>query len=68
QAELNQLDHRIEELQQHLKTKTKTKTTSNSIQSTIAEPFTPSIGFKTALGIVEDTLNNINMIEIEKRM
>ncbi|CAM4760935.1 unnamed protein product [Rotaria magnacalcarata] len=68
QAELNQLDRRIEQLQQHLKTKTKTKTTSNSIQSTIAEPFTSSIGFKTALDIVEDTLNNINMIEIEKRM
>ena len=51
QDELNQLDHRIEELQQNLIRK---KTTSNS--------------FQKGLNTVKDTLNNINIAEIEKRM
>ncbi|CAF4758755.1 unnamed protein product [Rotaria sp. Silwood1] len=59
QAELSQLDRRIEELQQRLKMKTK---------STVVEPVILSTGFKTALDTVQDTLNNINIVEIEKRM
>jgi chromosome segregation ATPase len=51
QEELNQLDHRIEELQQNL---IKKKTTSNT--------------FQKGLNSVKDTLNNINIAEIEKRM
>ncbi|CAF2457592.1 unnamed protein product [Rotaria sp. Silwood2] len=63
-AELNQLDRRIEELQQSLKMKTK----SHSTKSTSVESVTSSNGFKTALDTVQDTLNNINIAEIEKCM
>lgn len=56
QNELTQLDHRIEELQQRLRAKPKTQ--SNSM----------AIGQKTAFDSVQDTLNHINIAEIEKRM
>ncbi|CAF0765090.1 unnamed protein product [Rotaria sordida] len=64
QAELNQLDRRIEELQKRLKM----KTTSHPTKSTFVDTFTSSNGFKTVLDTVQNTLNNINIAEIEKRM
>ena len=63
-AELNQLDRRIEELQQRLKK----KTTLLSTNSMVVESLTSSHGFRTALDTVQDTLNHINIAEIEKHM
>jgi hypothetical protein len=71
QAELNQLDRRIEELQQRLKKK-RTLTSSRSSISTpstaVVEPFTSTAGYRTAFDTVQDTLNNVKIAEIEKRM
>lgn len=62
QAELNQLDRRIKELQQNLKI----KKTSNS---TVNEMMISSNGLKnTTTTTIQDTLNNINLTEIEQRM
>ncbi|CAF1259481.1 unnamed protein product [Rotaria magnacalcarata] len=81
QAELNQLDRRIEELQQRLKKKrilisnrtnmsTPSMTTPTTITTTTAvvEPFTSTAGYRTAFDTVQDTLNNVKIAEIEKRM
>jgi vacuolar-type H+-ATPase subunit I/STV1 len=57
QAELNQLNSRIEEIQQSLKKK-----------KIILQPVTSTNSFKNALDSVQNTLNNINIAEIEKRM
>jgi len=57
QAELNQLNSRIEEIQQSLKKK-----------KIILQPVTSANSFKNALDSVQNTLNNINIAEIEKRM
>lgn len=75
QAELSQLDRRIEELQQRLKKK-RTLTTNRSTISTpssssttaVVEPFSSTAGYRTAFDAVQDTLNNIKIAEIEKRM
>lgn len=73
QAELNQLDRRIEELQQRLKKK-RTIASNRSIISTpssttaVVEPFTSTTGYRTAFETVQDTLNNVKIAEIEKRM
>lgn len=62
QAELNQLDRRIKELQQNLKI----KKTSNS---TVNEMMISFNGLKnTTTTTIQDTLNNINLTEIEQRM
>ncbi|CAF3193942.1 unnamed protein product [Rotaria socialis] len=82
QAELNQLDRRIEELQQRLKKKrilisnrtnmaTPSMTTSPTTTTTataVVEPFTSTAGYRTAFDTVQDTLNNVKIAEIEKRM
>jgi len=57
QAELNQLNSRIEEIQQSLKKK-----------KIILQPVPSANSFKNALDSVQNTLNNINIAEIEKRM
>ncbi|CAF0858886.1 unnamed protein product [Rotaria sordida] len=77
QAELNQLDRRIEELQQRLKKKrifTSNRTTIStpsvppSTTTAVVEPFTSTTGYRTAFDTVQDTLNNVKIAEIEKRM
>ncbi|CAF4330878.1 unnamed protein product [Rotaria sp. Silwood2] len=76
QAELNQLDRRIEELQQRLKKK-RTLTSNRTTISTplaattttaVVEPFTSTTGYRTAFDTIQDTLNNVKIAEIEKRM
>ena len=68
QAELSQLDRRIDELQQRLKKK-RTFISNRSIPSTaVVEPLTSSTGYRTAFDTVQDTLNNVKIAEIEKRM
>jgi hypothetical protein len=34
----------------------------------VVEPFTSSTGYRTAFDTVQDTLNNVKIAEIEKRM
>ncbi|UJR24911.1 hypothetical protein I4U23_006275 [Adineta vaga] len=74
QAELNQLDRRIDELQQRLKKKRTLATNRSSIPTpsttatAIVEPFTSTTGYRTAFDTVQDTLNNVKIAEIEKRM
>lgn len=72
QAELNQLDRRIEELQQRLKKKrtiaSNRSTISTPSTTAVVEPFTSTTGYRTAFETVQDTLNNVKIAEIEKRM
>ncbi len=71
QAELNQLDRRIEELQQRLKKKRTLASNRSSISTpstAVVEPFTSTTGYRTAFDTVQDTLNNVKIAEIEKRM
>ena len=71
QAELNQLDRRIEELQQRLKKKRTLVSSRSSIpppSTAVVEPFTATTGYRTAFDSVQDTLNNVKIAEIEKRM
>ncbi|CAF1121904.1 unnamed protein product [Rotaria sp. Silwood1] len=78
QAELNQLDRRIEELQQRLKKKrtltsnrttiSTPSTTTTTTTTAVVEPFTSTTGYRTAFDTVQDTLNNVKIAEIEKRM
>ncbi|CAF4366454.1 unnamed protein product, partial [Adineta steineri] len=75
QAELNQLDRRIDELQQRLKKKrtltsnrSSIPTPSTTTATAVVEPFTSSAGYRTAFDTVQDTLNNVKIAEIEKRM
>lgn len=72
QAELNQLDRRIEELQQRLKKKRTLASTRSAIPTpsttAVVEPFTSTTGYRTAFDTVQDTLNNVKIAEIEKRM
>ena len=74
QAELNQLDRRIDELQQRLKKKRTLTTNRSSIltpsttATAVVEPYTSTTGYRTAFDTVQDTLNNVKIAEIEKRM
>lgn len=74
QAELNQLDRRIDELQQRLKKKRTLTNNRSSIPTpsttatAVVEPFTSTTGYRTAFDTVQDTLNNVKIAEIEKRM
>ncbi|CAF1139143.1 unnamed protein product [Adineta steineri] len=64
QAELNQLNYRINDIQQSLMKKKICQT----ITTTPVQTISSSNHFKIALDNVQNTLNNINIAEIEKRM
>ena len=45
-----------------------TRTSISTPSTAVVEPFTSSTGYRTAFDSVQETLNNVKIAEIEKRM